>query len=95
LVLHGASGRPQEDLARADPAGIGKVNINTELRGVVLDAIQAGLAPACEAGDDVWALVSARAAATRDFTASMIQLLSGTATPPITEHAPASEIAVR
>ncbi|WP_270889666.1 class II fructose-bisphosphate aldolase [Pedococcus sp. 5OH_020] len=78
LVLHGASGLPREDLARAGSAGIGKVNINTELRGVVLDALAAGLAPARAAGDDVWALTGAQAQATRDFTTSVGQLLSGT-----------------
>ena len=85
LVLHGASGLPREDLARAGSAGIGKVNANTELRGVVLDVLQAGLPSARQAGDDVWALVSALAAATRDFTTSMIELLSGTPGPPSTD----------
>jgi tagatose 1,6-diphosphate aldolase GatY/KbaY len=95
LVLHGASGLPREDLARAGSAGIGKVNINTELRGVVLDAIQGGLAPARESGDDVWSLARVRAAATRDFTTSISQLLSGIATPVTVEQAPSRETSVR
>jgi tagatose 1,6-diphosphate aldolase GatY/KbaY len=77
LVLHGASGLPREDLVRAGSAGIAKVNINTELRGVVLDALAGGLDQARGAGDDVWALSSARAQATRDFTTSVGQLLAG------------------
>ncbi|WP_457253630.1 class II fructose-bisphosphate aldolase [Pedococcus sp. P5_B7] len=89
LVLHGASGLPREDLARAGSVGIGKVNINTELRGVVLDAIAAGLAPAREAGDDVWALTGARAQATRDFTTSVGQLLAGTSALQTVSGAPA------
>lgn len=50
LVLHGASGLPREDLACSGASGLGKVNVNTELRGVVLDVLEAGLAEAREAG---------------------------------------------
>ena len=35
LVLHGASGIPETMLVRAPLAGIGKVNINTELRAAI------------------------------------------------------------
>lgn len=79
LVLHGASGLPREDLARAGASGIGKVNVNTELRGVVLDVLEAGLAGAREAGDDVAALAHVRAGATRQLTTSMSRLLAGDA----------------
>lgn len=36
LVLHGASGLPAETLRRCVGQGVGKVNVNTELRGAVL-----------------------------------------------------------
>jgi tagatose 1,6-diphosphate aldolase GatY/KbaY len=39
LVLHGASGIPAADLARAGTAGIGKVNINTELRTAIFGTL--------------------------------------------------------
>ena len=80
LVLHGASGLPREDLACAGVSGIGKVNINTELRGVVLDVLQAGLLDAREAGDDVAALAQSCAVATHRFTTSISRLLAGSVT---------------
>jgi tagatose 1,6-diphosphate aldolase GatY/KbaY len=76
LVLHGASGLPQDDLVRAGSAGIGKVNVNTELRGAVLEALEEGLVPAREAGDDVAALTEARADATRRLTTSVLRRLA-------------------
>jgi tagatose 1,6-diphosphate aldolase GatY/KbaY len=39
LVLHGASGIPQEDIQRAIPMGIAKLNVNTEVRTAFLRAI--------------------------------------------------------
>ena len=53
LVLHGASGLPDEDLLGAVAAGVVKVNVNAELRRAHLQALADGLA---EAGDDVRAL---------------------------------------
>jgi fructose/tagatose bisphosphate aldolase len=53
LVLHGASGLPDEDLLGAVAAGVVKVNVNAELRRAHLRAFADGLA---EAGDDVRAL---------------------------------------
>jgi tagatose 1,6-diphosphate aldolase GatY/KbaY len=79
LMLHGAWGLPREDLARAGASGIGKVSVNTELRGVVLDVLEARLAGAREAGDDVAALAHVRAGATRQLTTSMSRLLAGDA----------------
>jgi tagatose 1,6-diphosphate aldolase GatY/KbaY len=77
LVLHGASGLPSEDLAGAAVAGIGKVNVNTELRSVVLDVLETGLAAARQAGDDMAALTQARANATRRLTSSLLDRLGG------------------
>lgn len=77
LVLHGASGLPAVDLAHAGVSGIGKVNVNTELRGVVLDVLDAELATARGSGDDVATLTQARARATRQFATSLSRLLAG------------------
>jgi tagatose 1,6-diphosphate aldolase GatY/KbaY len=41
LALHGASGLPRADLSRAIRMGIGKVNVNTELRHAYLAATRA------------------------------------------------------
>lgn len=49
LVLHGASGLPAETLRRCVASGVGKININTELRRAVL-ADLAGSVPAALAG---------------------------------------------
>ena len=76
LVLYGASGVPREDLARAGASGTGKVNVNTELRGVVLDVLEAGLARARQTGD-VATLTWARAEATPQLTTSMSRLRAG------------------
>jgi len=51
LVLHGASGLPQEDLVGAVAAGVVKVNVNAELRRAHLQAIRTA-----EVGDDVRAM---------------------------------------
>jgi fructose-bisphosphate aldolase class II/tagatose 1,6-diphosphate aldolase GatY/KbaY len=53
LVLHGASGLPDEDLRGAIDAGVVKINVNAELRRAHLEAV-AGALP--EVGDDVRAL---------------------------------------
>jgi ketose-bisphosphate aldolase len=53
LVLHGASGLPDEDLLGAIDAGVVKVNVNAELRRAHLGALAAGLDAV---GDDVRAL---------------------------------------
>jgi fructose-bisphosphate aldolase class II/tagatose 1,6-diphosphate aldolase GatY/KbaY len=53
LVLHGASGLPDEDLLGAVAAGVVKVNVNAELRRAYVQALAAGLTGA---GDDVRAL---------------------------------------
>jgi ketose-bisphosphate aldolase len=53
LVLHGASGLPDEDLIGAVAAGVVKVNVNAELRRAHVRALAAVLT---EAGDDIRAL---------------------------------------
>jgi fructose-bisphosphate aldolase class II/tagatose 1,6-diphosphate aldolase GatY/KbaY len=48
LVLHGASGLSDAELAATVAAGVAKVNVNAEVRRAYLDALRAGLAD----GDD-------------------------------------------
>ncbi|WP_326731601.1 class II fructose-bisphosphate aldolase [Streptomyces phaeochromogenes] len=69
LVLHGASGLPEEQLRGALSRGVAKVNVNAELRRAYLRAVEDAL-PGALAGSDVVATWSAgrdavAAAATR------------------------------
>ncbi|MEX5296936.1 class II fructose-bisphosphate aldolase [Kocuria sp. CPCC 205268] len=57
LVLHGASGIPETMLVRAPLAGIGKININTELRYAVLAALTDRLEQRRSDGLDLCALL--------------------------------------
>ncbi|MFI1848715.1 ketose-bisphosphate aldolase [Streptomyces sp. NPDC020480] len=52
LVLHGASGLPEEQLLGAVRRGVAKVNVNAELRRAYLDAMAAAL-PGALPGSDV------------------------------------------
>jgi ketose-bisphosphate aldolase len=74
LVLHGASGLPEEDLLGAVAAGVVKVNINAELRRAHLGALAAGMP---EAGDDVRALQHRAIEAMAAIAAQKIVLLAG------------------
>jgi tagatose 1,6-diphosphate aldolase GatY/KbaY len=74
LSLHGASGLADDDLARAVPIGIRKVNFNTELRDrwfAVLD--QRG--PELRAGSNLLALGQALIEALREVVAAKLELL--------------------
>ena len=74
LVLHGASGLPEEDLLGAVAAGVVKVNVNAELRRAHLAALTAGLEAV---GDDIRALQQRAIAAMEDVAAEKIALLAG------------------
>ncbi|MER7791105.1 class II fructose-bisphosphate aldolase [Streptomyces sp. NPDC097640] len=66
LVLHGASGLPEEQLLGAVRRGVAKVNVNAELRRAYLDAVAAAL-PGALPGSDVvstWAAGREAVAAT-------------------------------
>lgn len=43
LVLHGASGLPEQMICRSIELGVCKINVNTEVRTAYLDALQASL----------------------------------------------------
>jgi ketose-bisphosphate aldolase len=70
LVLHGASGLPEEDLLGAVAAGVVKVNVNAELRRAHIAAIRA------DVGDDVRALQTLAIEAMARVAEEKIALLS-------------------
>jgi tagatose 1,6-diphosphate aldolase GatY/KbaY len=75
LSLHGASGLPEGDLSRAPSAGLGKININTELRAAVFDAAQAQLIASREDGDDMLTFERVNREAAREFCLSTLRRL--------------------
>jgi fructose-bisphosphate aldolase class II len=77
LVLHGSSGVPDPDLARAVAAGITKVNIATRLNRVFTAAVRAGLEQDPSVVDPRGYLGSARAAVAAEVS-HLLRLLGGT-----------------
>jgi len=75
LSLHGASGLSDSDLSRAAAAGLGKININTELRAAVFDAVQTQLGPSREHGDDMLTFERVCREAARSFAVSALKRL--------------------
>lgn len=57
LVLHGASGIAAADLSRSISFGVGKVNLNTELRTAVLSTLSGQLEPRREDGQNMLGLL--------------------------------------
>ncbi|GAA1142694.1 class II fructose-bisphosphate aldolase [Nesterenkonia lutea] len=53
LVLHGASGLSEQDLAAAPAAGIGKINFNTELRVALFDMLRSEIDGHIDRGFDM------------------------------------------
>lgn len=79
LVLHGASGLPSSDLERAPSAGIGKVNINTELRTATLDAVAAALPGVRSSGANMLSLMQTWSRAAGTTAAQALVLLNAAA----------------
>jgi len=76
LVLHGASGIPADELAKAPAMNVGKVNFNTELRTGVLATLEEQL-PAYRAdGENLQGLLAQWNAAAKDFGAGTLAILS-------------------
>jgi tagatose 1,6-diphosphate aldolase GatY/KbaY len=76
LVLHGASGIPAEELAKAPAMNVGKVNFNTELRTGVLAALEEQLPVHRADGENLQGLLAQWNAAAKDFGASTLAILS-------------------
>lgn len=71
LVLHGASGIPQSSLEQAGAAGIGKINMNTELRSALFTTLAGSLDSRRAQGLNVLALLQDWTSTVEHFTASM------------------------
>ena len=76
LVLHGASGIPAGELARAATMNVGKVNFNTELRTGVLAVLEERIAADRADGENLQALLAHWDHAARAFAASALHILS-------------------
>jgi tagatose 1,6-diphosphate aldolase GatY/KbaY len=77
LVLHGASGLPDQQLGEAIRRGVAKININTELRQAYLAAVQSAL-PAVLSTHDSVALWRAGREAVTTAAVRSIHALSAT-----------------
>ncbi len=75
LVLHGGSGLPAEDIRRAIPLGIAKVNIDTELREAFHDALQEHTEEATDHSIDPRALLTPARDAVRRAVIEKVRLL--------------------
>ena len=84
LVLHGASGVPDEVLQRAVRGGVAKINVNTELRAAFFGALAQAL-PGSTPGLDLPALLRPVVTAVRDVAVSKVEAV----TRPLTDHRPA------
>ena len=76
LVLHGASGLPDEQLSGAIRCGVAKININTELRQAYLAAVVSVL-PSVLASHDSVALWRSGREAVRTAAVRSINTLAG------------------
>ncbi|MEU4673052.1 class II fructose-bisphosphate aldolase [Amycolatopsis sp. NPDC023774] len=77
LVLHGASGLPAKDLRACGAAGVGKVNVNTELRTAMLAAVEDRIGPARADGEDMLTLTRTVMAAAGAVCREVLLTLSG------------------
>lgn len=76
LVLHGASGLSKEDVAAGPPAGIGKINFNTELRSALFTALSEGITGHIDHGFDMVGLQRDWYDAVSSFTRAMLRQLN-------------------
>ncbi|KQU28454.1 MULTISPECIES: class II fructose-bisphosphate aldolase [unclassified Rhodococcus (in: high G+C Gram-positive bacteria)] len=76
LVLHGASGIPTPDLVRATRMGVGKININTELRTSVLDLVERELPSYRTDGENLLGLLGRWDRVVREFASATLDTLN-------------------
>jgi tagatose 1,6-diphosphate aldolase GatY/KbaY len=76
LVLHGASGIPAGELAKAPAMNVGKVNFNTELRTGVLEMLEAQTAPHRADGENLQGLLARWNDSAKGFATSALATLS-------------------
>ena len=76
LVLHGASGLPDDVITAALRRGVAKVNVNAELRQAFFDAVSGSL-PGARPGLDFGALLGPARTAVQQVAEQKIALLAG------------------
>ncbi|VXC36685.1 Putative fructose/tagatose bisphosphate aldolase [Arthrobacter sp. 9V] len=76
LVLHGASGIPAEELAKAPSLRVGKVNFNTELRTGILSTLQTETAAHRADGENLQGLLARWNHSAGAFAGTTLELLS-------------------
>ncbi|MGP0224385.1 class II fructose-bisphosphate aldolase [Paenarthrobacter sp. NCHU4564] len=76
LVLHGASGIPAAELAKAPSLHVGKVNFNTELRTGILQTLETETAPHRADGENLQGLLGRWNASAAAFAGSTLDMLS-------------------
>jgi tagatose 1,6-diphosphate aldolase GatY/KbaY len=76
LVLHGASGIPADELAKAPAMNVGKVNFNTELRTGVLATLEEQIPAHRADGENLQGLLARWNAAAKDFSTGTLAILS-------------------
>jgi tagatose 1,6-diphosphate aldolase GatY/KbaY len=76
LVLHGASGIPARELAKAAAMNVGKVNFNTELRTGVLATLEDQLATHRADGENLQGLLGRWDRSAKGFAAASLAVLA-------------------
>jgi len=76
LVLHGASGIPASELAKAPDLRIGKVNFNTELRTGILATLESETAAHRADGENLQGLLACWNGSATAFARATLELLS-------------------
>ncbi|MCF3139878.1 class II fructose-bisphosphate aldolase [Paenarthrobacter sp. AR 02] len=76
LVLHGASGIPADELAKAPSLRVGKVNFNTELRTGILSTLEAETAAYRADGENLQGLLARWNGTAGAFAGATLELLS-------------------
>lgn len=76
LVLHGASGIPQEELAKAAKLNVGKVNFNTELRTGILSMLEQHLPEHRRDGENMQGLLGSWNQVAQSFARSTLATLT-------------------
>ncbi|MFC8039773.1 class II fructose-bisphosphate aldolase [Paenarthrobacter sp. NPDC057355] len=76
LVLHGASGIPATELAKASSLNVGKVNFNTELRTGILSTLESETAAYRADGENLQGLLARWNTSAATFAGATLELLS-------------------
>ncbi|MFJ6453200.1 class II fructose-bisphosphate aldolase [Paenarthrobacter sp. NPDC091669] len=76
LVLHGASGIPADELAKASSLRVGKVNFNTELRTGILSTLESETAAHRADGENLQGLLSTWNVSAATFAGATLELRS-------------------